>query len=133
MDLTEEDGLILGYTSTAIGRTGATSLEIGYLDDDPPSRWYATAQYQGAKVSCENQDDPVGAMVGLYVMLAAGGTCTKCQRTIALDGGDQGLVDGGRMRQGVFQSRAADGPRSEYCVRWLDLDGWTGCGETRSP
>lgn len=135
MKLSEEDGQILGYTSVAIGKTGAKSLEIGYLDDDPPSRWYATALYQGTKVTCDEQPDPVAAILGLYAMLAAGGQCTACGRTIALTYSEQPCPDEepvtlyvkrARMHGGVYQTLRTNNPDG-YCVRTLEPDGWVGC------
>lgn len=115
------------HTAMAIGRTGATTLEIGFLDDEPPHRWYATAQYQGAKVSCDNQPDPLAALIGLYAMLAAGGQCTTCERPVALEHRDRGLIDGARMRSGAFETRGAAHARRSYCVRRLKADGWSPC------
>ena len=114
------------HTTVAIGRTGASSLEVGYLDDDPPHRWYATAQYDGAKMSCDGQHDPLAAVLGLYAMLAAGGQCTTCGRTVALDHA-RGLIDGARMRAGVFESHLAGHARRNYCVRRLKVTGWSAC------
>ncbi len=127
MKLTTREKDAIAHTVEAIGRTGARSLELGFLDDDPPHRWYATAQYQGAKVSCDGQEDPVGAVLGLYAVLAAGGECTTCRRTIAVDHADTGPVDGARMNAGVYETHRATGPSDSYCVRRHEHDGWSGC------
>ena len=126
-DLLDDTDLdIVTHTVDAIGRTGASSFEFGFLDDDPPHRWWASARYEGAKVTCDNQDSPVGAVLGLYAMLAAGGGCTTCRRTVALDEGGR-IVVGARMRRGRFETRAVRGNPDTYCVRRLELDGWTAC------
>lgn len=129
--ISDLDKDMVAHTVEAIGRTGAVSLEIGWLDDTPPHRWYATAQYRGAKVSCDNQPDIVAAVLGLYAMLAAGGECTGCGHIIALDQGVEGLKDGARMRRGVFETHRAD-PAGDYCVRRLELDGWTTCDRRKA-
>lgn len=44
-----------------IGRTGARGFEVGFLGDDAPAakaRWYAHAQYAGARVIAENHPGP---------------------------------------------------------------------------
>ena len=131
MGMTARDLDALQHTVSAVGRTGAAGLEIGYLDDDPPHRWYATAQYEGAKVSCDNQHDPLAAVLGLYAMLAAGGQCTTCHRTVVLEHG-HGLVAGARMEQGVFETRMATRARRNYCVRRLRRDGWPPCRQAKA-
>ena len=49
------------------GRSGATNFETGYLDDQPPHRWYASAQYKGARLFAEDPDDPTIAADGLAI------------------------------------------------------------------
>lgn len=66
------------------GRSGGTSLEVGWLDDDPPHLWYATVTYKGAKVIVEDHDDPFDACDALASKILKGGTCTHCGQTIAL-------------------------------------------------
>lgn len=61
-----------------IGRSGATGFEIGYLDDQPPHRWYATAIYKGAKVHGEHPSNPEVAADRLARKLLHGGQCTHC-------------------------------------------------------
>lgn len=110
-------------TIEAVGRTGARAMEVGHVDDDPPARWFASAFYQGKRVSCDNQPNPLAAVIGLYAILAAGGLCIHCERTIALEHGEVGLVDGARMSGGVFQSRRAEAEPRAYCVRRIGA-GW---------
>lgn len=128
----DTDRAVLTHTVAAVGRTGARGIEIGHLEDgDVPidqARWYATAQYRGAKVSCDEQTSPIAAVVGLYAMLAAGGTCVTCRRTVAIDHTDQGYTDGARMRHGRFQVHRISRPPAAYCIRRYDPTvGWTRC------
>jgi hypothetical protein len=70
-----------------VGRTGAKGLEVGYLHEDVPvdqAAWYATAQYQGAKVFVENHTGPVEAVEDLAAQLMEGGLCTNCNRQVSL-------------------------------------------------
>ena len=66
-------------------RTGATSFEVGYLDDDVPSeqaRWYAQAQFRGARVVAEEKRSPAEAADVLARKLLQGGECTNCGRKV---------------------------------------------------
>lgn len=130
MNMADVDLAALTHTVHAIGRTGARSFEVGFLDDDPPHRWWAAATFRDTRVTCDNQDEPLQAVLGLYAIIAAGGTCTTCGRTVALDHADVGLVDGARMHDEVFQARVTDVPCERLCVRRLHPDGWTGCERT---
>lgn len=123
---TQDELDALAFTVEAIGRTGAKNFEVGYLDETPPYGWYATAHYEGAKVFCDEQPDPIAATMGLYAILAAGATCVKCERTVALNH-KVGLIDSARMHNSQFMARPAD-PNGDYCVRGLDDKGWSGCG-----
>jgi hypothetical protein len=67
-----------------VGRTGATGLEIGYLNDDPPHLWYAHAQFRGARISVEDQPGPVEAADALCRRLLAGAQCQHCHGLVAL-------------------------------------------------
>lgn len=70
-----------------IGRTGAKALEVGYLDDDPPHRWYAHAEYRGTRITVENCAGPAEAVEALAVRLVHGGRCQGCRRLVgAVDG-----------------------------------------------
>ena len=67
-----------------VGRTGARSFEIGYLNDEPPHRWYAHAQYKGARITAEDHPGPVEAAEGLARRLLTGAKCTGCGGLVAL-------------------------------------------------
>jgi len=70
-----------------VGRTGAKTLEIGYLHDDVPvedAGWYAHAQYRGARIIVEHQPGPARCLEALAERLLTGAKCTGCGRLIAL-------------------------------------------------
>lgn len=73
------------------GRSGATNFETGYLDDQPPHRWYASAQYKGARLFAEDPDDPTSAADGLAIQILDGGTCTHCHKVIRISPTDRPL------------------------------------------
>lgn len=78
-----------GAAVDLVARTGAKGFEVGYLDDDVPAdeaRWYAYAQYAGARVTAENHCGPVEAAEALARRLLNGGRCTHCNGIIALSG-----------------------------------------------
>ncbi|KLL11568.1 MULTISPECIES: hypothetical protein [Protofrankia] len=63
-----------------VGRSGASGFEIGYLDDDPANpRWYAHAQYRGARLTCEDHPTPQAAADALAHRLLQGAQC-RCGR-----------------------------------------------------
>lgn len=66
-----------------IGRAGASSLDFGYLDDQPPHRWYAHAQYRGTRITVEGHDSPEEAALALAQRILRNGTC-RCGQTVAL-------------------------------------------------
>ncbi len=85
MDPMTEDAVVA--CADLVGRCGARQFEIGYLHDDVPAEeagWYATAFYQGARISVDDQPHPADAAEQLAVKLLAGGTC-RCTRPVALD------------------------------------------------
>lgn len=67
-----------------VGRAGARSIDIGYLNDDPPYEWYAQAFFNGVKVIEEKHDDPATAVETLAANLLHEGTCRCCGKTITL-------------------------------------------------
>lgn len=118
----------IGLTLDAIGRTGASSVEIDHADHDPCENWWATAHFGDKRVTCENQESPLAAVVGLYAMIAAGGLCTTCEKIVGLHNGETDQIAvGARMRDGVFETRLPLGSTDQYCVRRFTDEGWTGC------
>jgi hypothetical protein len=86
-----------------VGRTGAQSLEVGYLNDTPLAEdadWYAHAQYRGARITVEHHRGPAQALEALAGRLLTGAQCAHCGSLVALS--DRGaafypsstLVDG---------------------------------------
>lgn len=76
-----------------VGRTGARSLEFGYLHDDVPMHeadWWASVQYNGAKVIAEHHRDPIAALEALCQRLLTGGQCQRCGGLVSLS--DDGAV-----------------------------------------
>lgn len=72
-----------------VGRSGGKGFEVGFLDEDVPAhlaRWYAHAQYKGARISTEEHPGPVEAAEALAWRLLEGGQCTSCRRLIGLEG-----------------------------------------------
>lgn len=76
-----------------VARSGGKSFEVGYLDEDVPAhlaRWYAHAQYKGARISADEHPGPVEAAEALAWRLLEGGQCTSCRRLIGLEGHEGG-------------------------------------------
>jgi hypothetical protein len=66
-----------------VGRAGARSFEIGYLDDDPTNpRWWATAQYQGTRLTADDHTTPEAAADALARRILDGAKC-RCGRLVA--------------------------------------------------
>lgn len=71
-----------------VGRTGATQFQIGFMHEDVPADeagWYASAWYQGARVTVGEQRSPMDAADGLARRLLRGARC-GCGRKVALHG-----------------------------------------------
>ena len=67
-----------------IGRTGARSLELGFVRDGVPvseADWWAHAQFRGARVGVEHHAGPLEALAR---RLLAGATCRRCGKPIQL-------------------------------------------------
>ena len=83
----DQDAIEAGLT--LCGRSGAREVEFGYLDDDVPiadARWWAKAQYDGARLQVENLPGPAEAIEALARKILEGGECTHCQETVRLEG-----------------------------------------------
>lgn len=69
-----------------VGRAGAKHFEIGYLDDDVPAdqaRWWAKAQYRGARLQADEHASPSEAAHALAVRILTGAAC-KCGSPVSL-------------------------------------------------
>lgn len=81
-----EDRLIAAVD--LVGRSGATDLDFGHLDDTAntaDARWWAKATYRGAVIMVDEQADPVDAVELLAVKILAGGGCAWCGNLIVLN------------------------------------------------
>lgn len=81
----DDDALIAGVD--LVGRSGARSIEIGYLHDDVPAEeadWWASANYRGTKLQVEHAPSPVAAVEALALRVLAGGMCNHCKKLVAL-------------------------------------------------
>jgi hypothetical protein len=70
-----------------VARTGATSFEAGYLHEGVPvaeAGWWATAVYQGAKITAEDKASPGEACDALADRLLSGAQCQHCKGLVAL-------------------------------------------------
>lgn len=105
-----------------VGRAGARSFEIGFLDDEPPHRWYAHAMYRGARIQVENHNDPAGAAMALAEKLLTGAQC-RCGRLVALKDGGAVAFQKTRLADGTHWT-ATQAAKAGQC-RWrLAGDRW---------
>lgn len=116
-----------------VGRSGARDFELGYLHDDVPvgeAAWWAKAQYQGARLTVENQPGPVEAAEALARRVLTGGRCAHCGGLVALS--DDGAVafETGHLVDGT-QWNVEDARAAGTC-RWRRVaDRWArGCERT---
>lgn len=125
----------LAFTLDAIGRTGARSSTFGYLEDDPPSRWWASATFEGTKVQVDRQPTALSAVMALYGILASGAECPFCNRQVALlygSGPSAELTVAARMRDGQFETvRVPVSEKRRWCVRRCEPTGWSTCRRVR--
>ncbi len=81
----ERDALLAGVD--VIGRSGAKDFEFGFLDDNPANpRWWAKAQYGGARLGVEGYRSPTAAIESLVRRVLTGGLCTHCGRYVKVGG-----------------------------------------------
>lgn len=69
-----------------VGRAGARDFQIGYLHDDVPAEeagWYATAFYQGMRISADDHKSPTLAATALAERLLRGAMC-RCLKPVSL-------------------------------------------------
>jgi hypothetical protein len=68
-------------------RSGATSVEVGYLHDDVPveqAGWYCSCTYRGARLIAEEHRGPVEAAEALARRVLDGAMCRRCGEQIQL-------------------------------------------------
>lgn len=127
----DEDALVAA--ADLVGRTGATRFEVGYLDEDATvaeARWYAHAQFEGARVTVEEQPGPVEAAEGLARRLLTGARC-RCGGVVALSSAGGTFFRGARMADGTQWREGA--ARAAGPCRWTREGArWYGaCGAGR--
>lgn len=78
-----------------IGRSGARSLEFGYLWDDVPvdqAGWWAHATYRGRRVMVDSDlAGPAEALEALTLRILDGAECQLCHQTVSLPPHDLAL------------------------------------------
>lgn len=106
-----------------VGRGGATSFEIGWLNDpgEPAydkhgPQWYAHAQLRGARLTTENHPGPTEACDALCTRILTGAKC-KCGKLVALSSAGAIAYDDVLMADGSRWSRDA-AERAGQC-RWM--------------
>lgn len=80
---TEDPRLLAGVQM--LQRTGATSFQLRYSDDEHPTIWMAVAEYAGGIHEAAAALDPVRAVLRLLETLIDGGRCTHCGRPTGID------------------------------------------------
>ena len=102
-----------------VGRTGAKTLEVGYLHDTERSEdadWWASAQYRGARIMVEHHTSPTAALEALAARLLTGAKCAHCGGAVTLDGtGAVFYRDAARPDGSVFTEADA---RSRPLCHW---------------
>lgn len=64
-----------------IGRTGASSFQLRYSDDEQPVVWFCVALYDNiGKWETAAAPNPLAAALRLCERLIDGGVCTHCKR-----------------------------------------------------
>lgn len=105
-----------------VGRAGARQFEIGFLDQEPPHRWYAHAMYRGARIGVEDHDNPAGAAMALAEKLLTGARC-RCGALVALRDGGAVAFTKAHMADGTAWT-AKQAAQAGQC-RWrLSGDRW---------
>ena len=70
-----------------VGRSGGKEFELGYLDEDASmaeARWWAKAQYKGARIMVEEKTSPWEACDALARRIIDGAMCTGCGKDVTL-------------------------------------------------
>jgi hypothetical protein len=114
-----------------VGRTGATSFEVGFLHEGVPvaeAGWYATAVFKGAKITAEDKASGGEACDALAARLLSGGQCQHCKKLVTLNPAgamahDVTLIDGRKWT-------AAEQAKAGLCYWRRDGGRWErGCAE----
>lgn len=83
----DEDALMA--SCELVRRAGASGLEFGFLEDDAATvaegRWWAYAQFRGARIQVDEMPGPVEAVEALARRLLTGAKCRRCGEQIVLN------------------------------------------------
>jgi hypothetical protein len=86
------DDIVIACADLA-GRAGAAGFEIGYAGDEngpvEEARWYAVAEYRGARLIADEHRSPTAAALALAERLLSGARC-RCTRPVTLSDGRPG-------------------------------------------
>lgn len=112
-----------------VGRCAARNFEIGWLNDAPPYEWWASAQFQGARVMVEHHVHPVDAAEALAQRLLTGAMCNWCKGLIALSPEGAIAYAEGHLVDGTRWNVEDSAPR-EQCLWVREGAHWIrGCEE----
>lgn len=78
MRLSIDDAVVA--SSDFIRRTGATSIQIRYSDDEEPVVWFVVAIYPDGRWETASGHSPDVAAIRLCETLGDGAECTHCHR-----------------------------------------------------
>ncbi len=65
-----------------IAHTGASDIELGYMNDEKPYEWWAKANWNGHRVISEGHLGADDALDEIAKQVIHNGTCTKCDRKV---------------------------------------------------
>lgn len=66
-----------------LGRSGATDVEVGWLSDERPWRYWARARWNGHAVISEDHAGADLALLGVARQVIHRGRCQRCHRKIS--------------------------------------------------
>jgi hypothetical protein len=131
---TDGERKIIAGAVDLVGRTGAKEFNLGYLHEDVPTDeagWYAYAQYQGARITCDGQSGPVMAVDGLVRMILDGAKCMTCGRLVTTNP-EGAYAHDSTMMDGTKWS-AEDQAKVGVCFWRRDGEIWQSSCKSRKP
>jgi len=119
-----------------VGRSGARSIELGYLHDNVPvekADWWASANYKGTKIQVEHAPSPIAAAEALALRLLTGAKCAHCQKLVALEVDAAFAYFHATLMDGTVWN-AADAAAAGQCHWHRDGERWVrGCEAPITP
>lgn len=105
---------LITAAAAVVDRSGGADFEIGYLDDDPPHRWYARARFKGTAIIADEHKTPTAAALELAEKLLQGANC-RCGQTVTLadDPGCRWTLQGARWTPGCDTDPIPAGDRGD--------------------